>query len=62
MWVIRIHCYCTLLLQEDVEDLEYAVIDTIVTTVMKLSEATFRPMFYKVCHLMNTESVVMETS
>uniref|UniRef100_K1R8X6 HEAT repeat-containing protein 1 n=1 Tax=Magallana gigas TaxID=29159 RepID=K1R8X6_MAGGI len=31
----------------DVEDLEDAVIDTIVTTVMKLSEATFRPMFYK---------------
>ncbi|XP_034311475.2 HEAT repeat-containing protein 1 [Magallana gigas] len=33
--------------QGDVEDLEDAVIDTIVTTVMKLSEATFRPMFYK---------------
>lgn len=38
------------------------MIDTIVTTVMKLSEATFRPMFYKVDHLLNTESVVMETS
>lgn len=54
--------YCTLSIQGDVEDLEDAVIDTIVTTVMKLSEATFRPMFYKVGYLMYTESVVMETS
>ncbi|XP_056020027.1 HEAT repeat-containing protein 1-like isoform X2 [Ostrea edulis] len=31
----------------DVEEVENAVIEAIVATVMKLSEATFRPMFYK---------------
>ncbi|XP_062578566.1 HEAT repeat-containing protein 1-like [Saccostrea cucullata] len=33
--------------QGEVEDTEDSVIDAIVATVMKLSEATFRPMFYK---------------